>query len=143
MDALTLLLERRSSHKLSPPAPEGEALEKIFQAALRVPDFQRLRPYEFICASGEGLNQLGGLLEEAAIVAGEPEATIARARRMPQRAPLIRDHRCQAPHKRRCHAAGAATQRGLCSHGDADGRHCSRLRRRLEIRVVYVQPASS
>lgn len=89
MDALTLLIERRSRHALQAPAPEGEALEKIFQAALRVPDFRGLRPYEFVCASGEGLDRLGALLEKAAIAAGEPEAAIARARRLPHRAPLV------------------------------------------------------
>jgi nitroreductase len=84
-----LLLERRSCHNLQPPAPEGEALEKIFRAAMRVPDFQGLRPYEFLCASGDGLDRLGVTLEEAAVAAGEPDATVARARRMPLRAPLV------------------------------------------------------
>lgn len=89
MDALTLLLERRSSPALEAPAPEGEALTTILQAALRVPDFQRLRPYEFILAAGEGLDRLGVLLERAAIESGKPAEIIARAPRMPHRAPLV------------------------------------------------------
>jgi nitroreductase len=72
MDAITLLTARRSSHALQAPAPDGEALETILRAALRVPDFEGLRPYEFILASGEGLDRLGALFERAAIRAGKP-----------------------------------------------------------------------
>lgn len=89
MDALTLLLERRSSAALQAPAPEGEALELILRAAMRVPDFQRLRPYEFILAQGDGLDRLGALLERAAIESARPPEVIARAARMPHRAPLV------------------------------------------------------
>jgi nitroreductase len=89
MDALTLLLNRRSTHALAAPAPEGDALEAILQAALRVPDFQRLRPYHFILASGEGLDRLGVLLEQAAIASAKPADIIERCRRMPLRAPLV------------------------------------------------------
>lgn len=38
MDALDLLLNRRSIAKLSDPAPEGVALENIIKAGLRAPD---------------------------------------------------------------------------------------------------------
>jgi len=89
MDAVTLLLERRSTHSLTEPAPEGEALETILRAALRVPDFLSLRPYRFILARGEGLVTLGALMEKAAIQSGKPEETIARAPKMPLRAPLV------------------------------------------------------
>jgi nitroreductase len=89
MDALTLLLNRRSIGALDAPAPEGGALETILQAALRVPDFQSLRPYEFILAQGEGLHRLGALIEAAAIASGRPEADVTRAPRMPLRAPLV------------------------------------------------------
>jgi nitroreductase len=89
MDALTLLLERRSCSALIGPAPEGEALETILQAAGRVPDFFRLRPYRFIIAKGDGLAKLGGLMEEAARRSGKPAETVERAPRMPLRAPLV------------------------------------------------------
>ncbi len=89
MDALTLLLERRSCAALQAPAPEGDALHTILQAALRVPDFQRLRPYEFIVAAGDGLDRLGELLRTAAIAAGKPPETVDRAPRLPHRAPLV------------------------------------------------------
>lgn len=89
MDALTLLHERRSCAKLTEPAPEGAALDAIIKAALRVPDFQRLRPYEFIVARGEGLQRLGALMEKAAIASGQPADIVKRAPKMPLRAPLV------------------------------------------------------
>lgn len=89
MDAMILLLERRSCSALQAPAPEGAALTAILQAALRVPDFQRLRPYEFILATGDGLDRLGALLESAAMAAGKAPEIVARAQRMPHRAPLV------------------------------------------------------
>lgn len=89
MDAIELLTTRRSCAALKAPAPEGEALEIILQAALRVPDFQGLRPYEFILAKDEGLHRLGALLKQAAIASGQPPENVARAPKMPLRAPLL------------------------------------------------------
>ncbi len=89
MDALTLLLERQSCHALQEPGPDEAALGLIVRAALRVPDFQRLRPYEFIIAQGDGLERLGAMMEAAAIASGRSEADIERAPRMPRRAPLV------------------------------------------------------
>jgi len=89
MDALTLLLTRRSCGTLQAPAPAGEALDIILRAAFRVPDFQRLRPYEFILCEGGGLDRLGAIFQRAAVAAGQPEEVIARAPRMPHRAPMV------------------------------------------------------
>jgi nitroreductase len=89
MDALTLLLERRSCHALTAPGPEGAALDAILAAGARVPDFLHLRPYRFLVAAKEGLDRLGALLEQAAIRSGQPAETVARAPRMPHRAPLV------------------------------------------------------
>jgi nitroreductase len=89
LDALTLLLERQSCHALQEPGPDAAALEVIFRAALRVPDFLRLRPYQFIVAQGEGLDRLGAMMEAAAIASGRPPADIERAPKMPGRAPLV------------------------------------------------------
>lgn len=89
MDAITLLLTRRSCAALQAPAPDGVALETILRAALRVPDFQELRPYEFIIAKGEGLQRLGAMMERAAIASGQPPDIVKRAPRMPLRAPLV------------------------------------------------------
>jgi len=89
MDALTLLLERRSHTKLIAPAPSGEALDVILKAATRVPDFQRLHPYEFLIAEGEGLARLGAMMEAAARASAQPPEVIERAARMPTRAPMV------------------------------------------------------
>jgi len=87
--ALALLLERRSCHALTDPAPSGEALALIFQAALRVPDFQHLRPFRFLAARGEGRLRLGEAMQRAAIAAGRTAEEIERAPRLPLRAPLV------------------------------------------------------
>ncbi len=89
MDALNLLLERRSCKALQAPGPDGEALEIILQAALRVPDFLSLRPYEFLIAQGEGRERLGRLFQEAAIAEGASASDIKRAPSMPMRAPVV------------------------------------------------------
>jgi nitroreductase len=89
LDALTLLLERQSCHALQAPGPDDAALKKILRAALRVPDFLRLRPFEFLIAQGEGRDRLGALMQQAAIASGRAAADIERAAKMPQRAPLV------------------------------------------------------
>lgn len=89
MDALTLLHTRRSCAALRAPAPEGGALDAILRAALRVPDFQGLRPYEFLVATGDGLDRLGLMMEAAAIASGRPPGDVKRARGMPARAPMV------------------------------------------------------
>jgi hypothetical protein len=89
MDAITLLLTRRSCAALRAPAPEGEALDIILKAAIRVPEFQELRLYEFIVAKGDGLQRLGALMEQAAIASGQPDDIVKRAPKTPLRAPLV------------------------------------------------------
>lgn len=89
MDGVKLLLERRSCHALHAPGPSGAALDTILRAGLRVPDFQSLRPYEFLIAEGEGLDRLGVMMAQAARAAGKSDESIARAARMPHRAPLV------------------------------------------------------
>lgn len=86
---LPLLLNRRSCHALAAPAPSGEDLDIIFRAALRVPDFLRLRPFRFLVADGDGLDRLGAAMHRAALAAGKPDEVAARAPRMPHRAPLV------------------------------------------------------
>lgn len=87
--ALELLLGRRSCHRLASPGPAPDELALIFSAALRAPDFGHLRPFRFLAARGEGLDRLGQVMERAAIAAGQPQKIIARAPRMPHRAPLV------------------------------------------------------
>ena len=54
MDALELLLNRRSIAKLSAPAPTGQVLENILRAGLRAPDHANLTPWRFVVAEGRG-----------------------------------------------------------------------------------------
>ncbi|WP_246164112.1 NAD(P)H nitroreductase [Blastochloris sulfoviridis] len=86
---MTLLLERRSCAKLTSPGPAGDQLAAILRAGMQVPDFQHLRPWEFIVAADDGRNRLGELMRQAAEAAGEPGEVIERAARMPLRAPVV------------------------------------------------------
>lgn len=54
MDALDLLLNRRSIAKLSGPAPEGHVLENIIRAGLRAPDHAGLTPWRFVISQEKG-----------------------------------------------------------------------------------------
>ena len=87
--ALEFLLNRRSCHQLTAPGPGDEELALMLQVALRTPDFGQLHPYRFLAARGDGLDRLGQAMQLAAIAAGKPEKTIARAPNMPHRAPLV------------------------------------------------------
>ena len=89
MNALDLLLNRSSQPKLQVPAPEGEALENIKQAALRAPDHASLKPWEFVVCTGEGLQRLGKILQDSAIAEGKGQASIERALQLPLRAPMV------------------------------------------------------
>lgn len=91
MEALTLLNRRNSAPKLVEPAPGPEALEKIFQAALRAPDHGRLHPWRFLLIEGEDRNRLGDLFAQA-LRQRKPDATeeeIKKNRESPLRAPLV------------------------------------------------------
>ncbi|WP_273858994.1 NAD(P)H nitroreductase [Photobacterium sp. GSS17] len=89
MDALTLLLNRRSLPKLAAPAPQGDALDNIFRAGLRAPDHAALTPWRFIVSEGEGLQKLADILVEAAKADGAEEAVIEKASKAPFRAPMV------------------------------------------------------
>jgi len=89
MDALTLLLNRSSQPRLNAPAPSGDALENIMQAALRAPDHACLTPWRFIVCEGKGLDKLGSLYEQSAIDNDKSEKEIERAVQLPHRAPMI------------------------------------------------------
>lgn len=70
MDALTLLLNRRSASRLTTPAPEGEALKNILNARMRAPDHGALQPWHFIVMQDDGITKFSQLLEKAAKTAG-------------------------------------------------------------------------
>lgn len=89
MKALKLLLNRRSHPRLEAPAPEGDVLENIMQAALRAPDHACLTPWKFVVCNGKGLAKLGEVFELAAINGDLDEKQIARAPQLPMRAPMV------------------------------------------------------
>ncbi len=91
MNALDALLTRRSSPRLSSPAPTHEQLENILQAGLRAADHALLRPWRMLCISGEGLDALGELFLSAERAAGKEldAAQEQKLRDKPKRAPLI------------------------------------------------------
>jgi nitroreductase len=89
MQAIDLLLTRSSQPRLQAPAPEGQALENIKQAALRAPDHACLTPWKFVVCQKEGLKRLGDVFEQAAISADKSEKEIERAPQLPLRAPMV------------------------------------------------------
>jgi len=89
MQALDLLLNRSSQPKLQSPAPQGQELETIMQAALKVPDHASLTPWRFIVCQGQGLHKLGELFYQAALTEGMSERDISRAKDLPLRAPMV------------------------------------------------------
>lgn len=92
MDAITLLTTRYSSVRLTEPAPAGEALDIIKQAALRAPDHGALRPWRFIIFNTKSaLTKLGDIFAEAALEdsPSTPNELLERARQLPLRAPMV------------------------------------------------------
>jgi len=91
MQAMELLLARNSHAKLVEPAPEEQAMERIYQAALRAPDHARLTPWRLIEFRDEGLGKLGEIFAQAKLQE-DPGASIedlTRLRNMTYRAPLV------------------------------------------------------
>jgi len=89
MQALDLLLNRGSQPRLQAPAPDGEALENIKQAALRAPDHACLSPWKFVVCQNQGLTRLGEVFQQAAIATHKSEKEIERAPQLPFRAPMV------------------------------------------------------
>jgi nitroreductase len=89
MDALELLLNRSSQPRLQAPAPQGETLENIMQAALRAPDHACLTPWRFIVCTGDGLEKLGKIYQESALRLSKEQESVDRALQLPHRAPMV------------------------------------------------------
>lgn len=89
MDALELLLNRRSAPRLNEPAPSGQALDNIFYAAMRAPDHGGLQPWRFIVIEGEGRQRLSELMQTVAIESDKGERALEKAQTTPFKAPLI------------------------------------------------------
>lgn len=89
MQALDLVVNRRSASRLSEPAPTGEALENIIRAGMRAPDHGTLQPWRFIIVENEGRERFSTLLENTARKDGMEEKAIEKAKQAPFRAPMI------------------------------------------------------
>ncbi|WJV64485.1 NAD(P)H nitroreductase [Pectobacteriaceae bacterium CE70] len=89
MDALELLLNRRSASRLITPAPSGDALDNIIHAGMRAPDHGALQPWRFFIIQDEGLSRFSAVLMQAAQQDRLDEAVIEKARQSPFRAPMI------------------------------------------------------
>ena len=89
MDALELLVNRRSASRLTAPAPAGEVLENILHAGMRAPDHGTLQPWRFIIIENEGRDRFSSLLEKASRDAQLDEKAIEKAKQAPYRAPMI------------------------------------------------------
>ena len=89
MDALELLVNRRSASRLAAPAPAGEALDNILRAGMRAPDHGSLQPWRFIIVENDGRERFSALLEQVARDGGQDDKAIEKAQQAPFRAPMI------------------------------------------------------
>lgn len=114
MDALDLLVNRRSASRLSEPAPAGEALENILRAGMRAPDHGTMQPWRFIVIENEGRERFSALLENAAREDRMEEKAIEKAKQSPFRAPMIItvvahcEENAKVPHWEQVVSAGCA-----------------------------------
>ncbi|MAL80505.1 MAG: nitroreductase [Sneathiella sp.] len=91
MDAIEALITRKSSARLTEPAPNAEEVKIIMQAAGRAPDHGRLRPWRFLVVEGEARQKLGGIFRDA-LQKRDPEASDAaleKESQKPLRAPMM------------------------------------------------------
>jgi nitroreductase len=91
MEALELLVGRESAMKLSSPGPDQDALEMMFQSALRAPDHGRLRPWRFVVVPEEKRERFGELMADC-LRRQQPDAPadmLQRERDKAMRAPVI------------------------------------------------------
>ena len=91
MEALELLVGRESAVKLTSPGPDQDALEKMFQSAVRAPDHGRLRPWRFIVVPEEKRERFGELMADCLrrMDPNAPADAVQRERDKAMRAPVI------------------------------------------------------
>lgn len=90
MDSLDLLTTRRSSKKLSTPAPDELQLDSILQAATQVPDHGNLKPWRFVVIqSPEGLQRFEQILVDQVTQNKMGEEALKKAQRVGNMAPMV------------------------------------------------------
>ena len=92
MNEISKLLKTRCSEpRLEAPAPDAEALHRLFACALNAPDHALLRPTRFVVIEGEHREELGRIWRDA-VARDNPQATqeqLQRAGTLPLRAPML------------------------------------------------------
>ena len=89
MNVLEFLHTRQSNPHLQGETPSEDTINNILMAGMRVPDHAGLTPWRFTLVKEQGLNKLSQAFKSAAISDGADDAKIAKAEKMPFRAPLI------------------------------------------------------
>lgn len=95
MEALDAIFTRRSIGRLTDPAPSGDDLRRILEAAVVAPDHDLLRPWRFFVLQGAAKDAFGQVLRDAylarvASAGGEPtEGQLEKERTKLGRAPLV------------------------------------------------------
>lgn len=89
-NALNLLLTRYSvsAKHLGEPGPSDDDIWTMALAALRAPDRNKLVPFRFVTARGEGLGRLAALFEDYARRKGKPAEEVERDRARATLAPV-------------------------------------------------------
>lgn len=125
MDALTAIHQRRSTGRLTEPAPTARHLEQIIEAAVVAPDHEKLRPWRFIVLAGKAKDAFGEVLavayDQRCHAAGEPPVPAKRDKELTKlgRAPLvlvvaaIRRDTSKVPFEEQFAAAAAAAENAL------------------------------
>lgn len=90
MDALQLLTTRRSSKKLTIPAPNAMQIEQMLQAATQVPDHGNMRPVRFTVIETEaGLQRFRDILSQTVTELNFGEESMKKAEKIGHMAPLV------------------------------------------------------
>jgi nitroreductase len=95
MDALDAIFARRSTGRLTDPAPAGPDLSLILEAAAAAPDHGELRPFRFVILDGDAKDAFGQVLADAYLhrceaVGAEPTpGQLDKERTKLGRAPLV------------------------------------------------------
>ena len=125
MDALHAILARRSVSRLFEPAPAGDDLHRILEAAAAAPDHGELRPRKFVVLQGEPKDSFGQVLADAylarteAVGAAPTTGQLTKERTKLGRAPLVvvvaalHRHHDKIPWEEQFAAAAASAQNAL------------------------------